>query len=189
MNEPTVYSVLTNFAKYKNDFFVNFNGLKNVKNVPSNLQNEQQRLLSVGSAIKIRLERITQALDRLGSYGSNVKTWVGSWFDVSSSLSAVPLVLVGVGVVFVSGTIVLVTKWMKDVYTFSQNIKEQQRLERSGLTPQQAAEVISKRSSEKSLFGDIFGEIPFGKILLVAGVLGVAYFYATNAGRDRYGKN
>lgn len=109
-------------------------------------------------------DKVASALNFLRSIGSSIGL---------SGLGILPAVI---GVAAVAAAIAMVTKWTTDAINFQRAVEEQQRLERAGVPPERAAEIVrsTAAASQRSLFSF---SVPWWPIALVAGAGGLAWYW------------
>lgn len=89
--------------------------------------------------------------------------WFRSTFHLGE-MGAVPVVVVGVGIVAAAAALTLIVKWITDTVQLMQRLNAQQALIAQGVSPAQAAQIVQQNSAT-SLFG-----IPWNTVIL-AGVV------------------
>lgn len=131
--------------------------------VPPEYEAKKRALLSSAKKIKDSIEYLTGPLAYLSAMNS-------------MNLGFIPVV---VGVVGVTGAIAAVTYWITDYNKFLVTVEERNKLIAAGLSPQQAANIVSQNHDKESFFGF---KIDSSKIVLGLGGIGLVYFIAKKQG-------
>lgn len=97
--------------------------------------------------------------------------WLRQRFGLGG-MGAVPLVVGVVGVAAAAAVIALVARWITEAYQFTQRLNALERLERQGLSPQEAARVVNQTvgaPSQPGIFGIPWTYLIGGVALIVLG--------------------
>lgn len=168
------YDVITKFKNYAAKFASNYNELKSVDidagKYPE-LSKLQLDLLRRGLTVKATIQSVMGAVD-------NAWTWLKGQFgfegvrelgSLSTGLGVVPLVPIAV----VVAAVALIAKWLMDYNSFKTRLTEVKRLEAKGYSSDQAANIVDKIYSDKSLFN-------LGQAIPVVFIGGLALFAYLN---------
>jgi len=113
----------------------NLQSMKNdVKKYPA-LQAEYNELVGKGSSIRSTIRTITGGVD-------NVVSWWNSIFGSDTKLNSMgflPLIPIAI----VAGSVAAMGKWARDAYMFNRRFEEIKRLEKKGISPGKAAEIVA----------------------------------------------
>lgn len=116
--------------------------------VPAQYASEKAALLSFAKSVKETIEKVAGPLNALAPM---------------NELGAIPIVI---GVVGVAGAAAAITKWTTDYYAFKTKIDDRNALINSGLTPQQATNIVAQTQgvgwSDNLVKVAKFGAIGFG---------------------------
>ena len=120
-----------------------------LKNTPAKgeLLAEKNRLLNFANKIRLGVDSIFKALESVG-------------------LGIAPLIPLAI----VGASLTAMSKWYSDYKILMTKLAEQQRLEKMGVDPKTASEIISSTASKPSLFSDARKMLPWlamaGAVLL-----------------------
>lgn len=143
-------SLINNFKQRARDWAIKVVELTNTE-VPGPLQPQKRKLLSQANIIKTGVEKIFGTMDEFVNVG----------------LGIVPLIPVAV----LGASIAAMTKWSLDFVKFMEAVKEQRRLEATGMDPAKAAEIANQKLSRP------FINIDMKKLVLPAVLIGGAVWY------------
>jgi hypothetical protein len=119
-----------------------------------------QRAAQLRQSIGDTLQRIESAV----GWVKNAGDWLKSAFGLNG-LGVVPLVI-GIGAI--TAALAAITKFLADAWSLSKRIEEQQRLEATGLTPQEAAGVMERSTGASTGRQFVMNLVPFAALALAA---------------------
>jgi len=143
-------SLLNRFKAKASEFMIALDRLNSIDNVPGNLQEEYSGLRSTADYVQGTINWITSTVDSVTGFFSDyfgfdgvsgVRDYInGDNRYNDQSMGVIPLIPLAA----ISGAVALMSKFIVDVYVFERKVSEQKRLENTGMSPQQAAEVVDK---------------------------------------------
>ena len=152
-------SLLNRFKIKAGEFMQALSRLDAINNVPANLQEEYSGLQTTADYVQSTINWITSSVDSVTGFFSDVFNFDGvsevrDYINNGNTgnMGFIPLIPLAA----ISGALALMSKFIADVYVFERKIAEQKRLENTGLSPQQAAEVVDKIKG-KSLSDNLAG--------------------------------
>lgn len=148
------------------DAMLRLDSLKSYAQLRPELKAEHDALTARGQMIKATVETITRTVDQVTGFFSDawsgasgaVKRFFGLGLLPPTNLGALPLIPIAA----ISGAMVYMGKYVSDVYLFERRATEQQRLEAKGLTPQEAAAIVSQTANTGDgggLLDDVLGDL------------------------------
>jgi len=143
-------SMINNFKAKSRDWALKVVELVNTE-VPGPLVPEKNRMISRAKVIKQGIESVFGALDEFEGVGLGV-------------LPLIPVAVIG-------ASLAAISKWTYDFARFMTAVKEQRRLESTGMSPEKAAELARQGLSSP------FINIDFKKLLLPAAIIGGGLWY------------
>lgn len=143
-------SLINNFKAKARDWAINVVTLTNTE-VPPSLQSQKRTLLSRANIIKTGVEKIFGTMDEFVNVGLGL-------------LPVVPIAVLG-------ASIAAMTKWTYDFVKFMTAVKEQRRLEATGMSPDKAAEIANQNLNKP------FINIDMKNLILPAVLIGGAVWY------------
>jgi hypothetical protein len=96
-------------------------------------------------------------------------SWVrdaGDWLKSAFGLQGLGIVPLVIGIGAITAALAAVTKFLTDAWSLSKRIEEQQRLEATGLTPQEAANVMERTTGSSAGRSFLVSLIPFAALAL-----------------------
>ncbi len=144
-------SAIENFRLKARNFWAMWNALEQKRSTVARqspeIRAEYVDLIARGQSVKSGVETITGLIDKAANAYSSVKSWLADTFGLDgveleqqTQLGLLPLIpIAAIGL-----SLAAMGKWVSDAYQLNRRLDEIQRLENKGLTPQQAAQVVSK---------------------------------------------
>ncbi len=140
-------SLLNRFKLKADEFMIALGRLNAINNVPDNLQEEYSGLRSTADYVQSTITWITSSVDSVTGFFSDIFNFDGvsgvrDYINGQNvgNMGLVPLIPLAA----ISGALALMSKFIADVYVFERKITEQKRLENTGMSPMQAADVVDK---------------------------------------------
>jgi len=174
-------SAIENFKAKAREFWSMWNALGQKKAIVERqspeIRAEYVNLMTRGQSVRSGIETITGLIDKAGRAYDSVKIWLSETFGLNgveleqqTQLGLLPLIpIAAIGL-----SLAAMGKWISDAYQLNRRLDEIQRLENKGLSPQQAAQVVSKTMPKGFFSGSGAIMMP---ILLAAGAM---FIYSRN---------
>lgn len=160
-------SMMQNFRDKARSFNLKYTRLQamqnDVRKYPA-LNIEYQKLMGDGATIRNTIRRVTGGID-------NVVGWFNNIFGRDTQLKGMgllPLIPVAVVIASLAG----MGKWASDVYMFERRFEEIKRLERAGLSPEKASDLVSEKEPTGIIAGmtrEIMVPMTVAGVVLIAG--------------------
>ncbi len=138
-------SILQRFKNRALEFSTAWKKLLSLSPVPPSLESDYQALKSTGNEIHGTIQWITQAVDSVSSFFGGIYNDVSQKItqflngDPEESLGFVSLIPIAA----ILASMAVMAKFVSDVYIFNRKVEEQHRLERSGMTSQDASKIVA----------------------------------------------
>lgn len=153
---------ISTFKKKSNEFFNLWDSLKSkkmdVKRLPPHIRQEYLDLIDRGKFISGKIEWIDGLLNQAAAAYRNVKSWLSRTFGLGAyenysynqlqGLGLIPLIPVAI----IAGAVSFIGYWINDAYQFNQKLAEIIRLEKKGMSPSKASELVRKTFNKKGFF-------------------------------------
>lgn len=174
-------SAIENFKAKAREFWTMWNALGSKRAIVAKQSPEMRReyvdLMARGQSVRSGVETITGLIDRAAGAYDSVRDWLSDTFGLGgvelerqTQLGLLPLIpIAAIGL-----SLAAMGKWISDAYQLNRRLEEIQRLENRGLSPQQAAQVVSKTMPKGFFSGAQAIAVP---LLLAAGAM---FIYSKN---------
>ena len=139
-------SLLQQFKNKAGEFAGAWSTLNSIQDIPPNLRAEYEDLQGRGGVIQGTISAITQTVDTVTGFFSDVFTFDGVGAvrdyinDSPQQLGLAPLIPVAA----ITAALAVMGKFITDVYLFERKVNEQKRLVSTGMDQAEAADIISK---------------------------------------------
>lgn len=154
--KPSELSLIEQFKAKAQEFMQALQRLHNIPagDVPENLQGEYSNLMGTAQTIQGTIGWITSTVDSVISTVSNIFGFNGVDYtrdyvngSGNTGMGIVPLVPIAA----ITAGIAAMSKFISDVYLFERKVTEQKRLENTGMSRQEAADVVSQISDGNTI--------------------------------------
>lgn len=144
-------SLLNRFKSKADEFMRALDKLNSLNDVPANLEEEFSGLRLTADIVGGTINTITTTIDSVTGFFSDFFNFdgVGATRDYinnkpTNGMGLIPLVAPAM----IAGSIAAMTKFISDVYVFERKITEQKRLVSTGVSAQDAANIVDKISGQ-----------------------------------------
>ncbi len=140
-------SLLNRFKVKAGEFMDALNKLNSFTDVPPNLEEEFSYLRTTADVVGGTISTITGTVDSVTGFFSDFFSFDGvaatrEYIDNKpvAGMGLIPLIPIAM----ISGALAAMTKFISDVYVFERKITEQKRLVSTGVSEQDAAQIVDK---------------------------------------------
>jgi len=166
--EPEEKQSISTFKKKSNEFFNLWDSLtakkKYISRLPNDVKQEYLDLLDRGKFINDKIKWIDGLINQASAAYRNVKAWLSRTFGLGDyeqlknynyqqlqGLGIIPLIPVAI----IAGAVSFMGYWVNDAFQFNAKLNEIMRLEKKGLSPSKASEIVRKTFNKKGFFSGL----------------------------------
>lgn len=170
--------VIEQFKDKAREFWALWENLEDQKHTISAsapiVQNEYADLMARGSTIRTTVEYVTKTIDKAAQMYRSVRDWLAARFGLDglsasdvdqrvNEMGLIPLIPIAI----ITAALAAMGKWISDAYIFSERLAEIKRLEKQGISPARAAEIVEK-TMQKGMFAGAANLVPIALIGVAA---------------------